>query len=930
MATPKSKPTATPGDLISGMENLAISTRGQQETLDGCPPRPGYGTAGRAINVDANMYLTRFKAEGAIVNHYDIDINPIVKVANQKRPRALLQQVWDQMVQEAKGPLKKALDAAAFDQQKSFYTPDDIPMQSDRYEVTVALKEDGQDPKSDSRRFKAVIQLAQRVDLQTIVDYCHGSRQSEQAREKMLVAIQAMNVLFRQDAAKKYTMSGAAGRRFFSEEGGYPLSNGGILYRGFQQSFRWTSDNFPALQIDTAYSAFIEPGMLPEVCAKLLGMGGGGGGGGRGGRGGRGFDRGGRGGRGGPPQGGGGHVPSIQDLNPSQIRKLNDYLKMAKFRVTHRNTDRVFSIDKISSQPAETTKFTLSGRDGRPDRSISVVQYYKEMYNKQVTKPRLPCVVYGKKNYIPLEFFFSLFLSARGLGLTTLHIIRHAAKPPPERQSTIQGWRMKLDYSNLPKIKAWGVEVNKNMMTVPARVLNPPNVLYGNNKSLRANFGGWNLKQVQFTKPGKPLKSWSVVSFDDRCNVQDMQKFITYFVGVLNQYGCKVDNKQPDCLMANPHGKTEFGGIKPGLQEAARAAYMKTKLNPQLILVIMPRKETGMYKAIKAVAAEGLLKPVVTQCLQSAKIKSDRGIDQYCGNVAMKMHAKLGGITHVVAHGIEKNTMMVGADVTHPPPKDGLLSPSIAVSIAAINGDNHKFTPAIRQQEGRVEIIADLENMMYDHIVNFEKNTKSKPEKILFFRDGVSEGQYAHCVQFEVAAIKRAAARFGKYMPKITFVICAKRHAMRFFAQADQDKDRTGNLPPGTIVDKQVTSPMVHDFYLQAHAGLQGTARPTHYVVVADENKYTADKLQKLVNDLCYTFARATRSVSLVPVAYYADIVAEKVRDWVYTEDTTTEAASTAPSSGSGGRRETMTFDPLRIKKRIEADAEFNNVGWYM
>ncbi|OCF58805.1 argonaute [Kwoniella mangroviensis CBS 10435] len=937
MATPKSKSTGNPGDLISGMENLAIgTTRGMQETLDGCPPRPGYGTAGKAIDVRANMYLTRFKNEGALVDHYDIEINPVVKVTGQKKPRALLQQVWDQMVKEAKGELKKALDAAAYDQVKSFYTPYPVPMQGDRCEVMIALKEDGKDPKSDTRRFKAVIQFAQKVDLQTIVDYGYGNKQTEQARATMLVAIQAMNVLFRQDPAKKYTMSGAAGRRFFSEEGGYPLSNGGVLYRGFQQSFRWTSAQFPALQIDTAYSAFIEPGMLPDVGAKLLGMGGGGGGG-RGGRGGRGFDRGGRGGRGGLPQQGG-HVPSIQDLNPGQIRKLNEYLKMAKFKVTHRATDRIFTMTKISSQPAEALKFNLTGKDGKPDRQVSVPQYYKEVYNRQVTKPRLPCVLYGKNNYIPLEFVklepFNKIPMVRLTadqtaeiipGLTTLNIIRHAAKPPPEREATINSWRLKLDYSNLPKIKAWGVEVNKNMMTVPARVLNPPNVLYGQGKSLRANFGGWNLKAVQFSKPGKPLKSWSVVSFDDRCTVQDMRECTYTLDGC-----CKVENRQPDCFTWDPHGNAYLGGIKAGLQEAARKAYMKSKMNPQLIVVVMPKKDVPMYKAIKANAAEGLLKPVVTQCLQSAKIKSDRGMDQYCGNVAMKVHAKLGGITHVVGHGIEKNTMMVGADVTHPPLRDGLLSPSIAVSISAINGENNKFTPAIRQQEGRVEIIQDLENMMYDHIVTFEKNTKTKPEKILFFRDGVSEGQYAHCVQYEVEAIKKAARRFGKYMPKITFVICAKRHAMRFFAAKDEDRDRTGNLPPGTIVDKQVTSPMVHDFYLQAHAGLQGTARPTHYVVVADENKYTADKLQKLVNDLCYTFARATRSVSLVPVAYYADIVAEKVRDWVYNEDTSTEAASTAPSSGAGGKRETMTFDPLRIKKRIEADAEFNNVGWYM
>jgi len=37
--------------------------------------------------------------------------------------------------------------------------------------------------------------------------------------------------------------------------------------------------------------------------------------------------------------------------------------------------------------------------------------------------------------------------------------------------------------------------------------------------------------------------------------------------------------------------------------------------------------------------------------------------------------------------------------------------------------------------------------MVYTHIKQFEQNQKAKPEKLLVFRDGVSEGQYALVVE---------------------------------------------------------------------------------------------------------------------------------------------------------------------------------------
>src|SRR3954449_11209936 len=65
---------------------------------------------------------------------------------------------------------------------------------------------------------------------------------------------------------------------------------------------------------------------------------------------------------------------------------------------------------------------------------------------------------------------------------------------------------------------------------------------------------------------------------------------------------------------------------------------------------------------------------------------------------------------------------------------------------------------------------------------------------------------------------------------------------------------------------------------LQSQAGLQGTSRPTHYHVLHDENKFTADSLQELTYRMCYLQGRSTRSVSIVPAVYHADLVCFRAR----------------------------------------------------
>lgn len=53
-----------------------------------------------------------------------------------------------------------------------------------------------------------------------------------------------------------------------------------------------------------------------------------------------------------------------------------------------------------------------------------------------------------------------------------------------------------------------------------------------------------------------------------------------------------------------------------------------------------------------------------------------------------------------------------------------------------------KYNIQIRLQPPRAEIIQDLEAIMKEQLLYFKKATTFKPDRIIFYRDGVSEGQF--------------------------------------------------------------------------------------------------------------------------------------------------------------------------------------------
>ncbi|KAI4623607.1 hypothetical protein J4E80_003418 [Alternaria sp. BMP 0032] len=276
---------------------------------------------------------------------------------------------------------------------------------------------------------------------------------------------------------------------------------------------------------------------------------------------------------------------------------------------------------------------------------------------------------------------------------------------------------------------------------------------------------------------------------------------------------------------------------------------------------------------------------------------------KYMSNVAQKINIKFGGVNSYVAKVksfLETKTLVLGADLVHPPAGALEDTPSIACMVGSIDNHGGCFPGSARlQSKDRDDReIIDEENIMSMVKERIKAWRVDKgglfPLNIIYYRDGVSEGHYQKVVSVELKAIRRAWREAqaatntillrGDKDVKLTALVGVKRHHTRFYPMTDKDADTewgNNNCLPGTYVDRVVTSPYYRDFYLQSHSGVKGTARPTHYFMLADgkiPNCTTIDQLRTLTHSLCYTYCRATGGISYAAPTYYADRLCDRAR----------------------------------------------------
>ncbi|RZC70185.1 hypothetical protein C5167_033383 [Papaver somniferum] len=833
------------------------------------PLRPGKGTTGIKCVVKANHFFAELPDKD--LHQYDVSITP------EGTSRGVNRAVMEQLVKlYRESHLGRRLPA--YDGRKSLYTAGPLPFSNKDFSITLIDEDDGTGAARRERVFKVAIKYAARADLHHLGMFLQG-KQADAPQE----ALQVLDIVLRELPTSRYA---PVGRSFYSPNLGRRQSLGEGLesWRGFYQSIRPTQMGL-SLNIDMSSTAFIEPLPVIEFVTQLLNR-----------------------------------DALARPLSDADRVKIKKALRGVKVEVTHRGSmRRKYRIFGLTSQATRELTFPVDENGTMK----SVVEYFGETYGFSIQHTHWPCLQVGNQqrpNYLPMEVCkivegqrYSKRLNERQITA----LLKVTCQRPQEREKDIMQTVRHNAYYEDPFAKEFGIKISDRLAQVEARILPAPWLKYsesGRERDCLPQVGQWNMMNKKMVNGGI-VNNWMCFNFSR--NVQDsVARGFCYELAQMCHISGMTFNTEP---ILPPYT------ARPDHVERAlktRYAEAMTKLKGKeldLLIVILPDNNGSLYGDLKRICETEL--GLVSQCCLTKHVfKMSK---QYLANVSLKINVKVGGRNTVLVDALSRRiplvsdrpTIIFGADVTHPHPGED-SSPSIAAVVASQDWPEvTKYAGLVCAQAHRQELIQDLFKVWQDPVrgtvtggmvkellISFRRATGQKPQRIIFYRDGVSEGQFYQVLLYELDAIRKACASLEpNYQPPVTFVVVQKRHHTRLFANNHNDRqtiDRSGNILPGTVVDSKICHPTEFDFYLCSHAGIQGTSRPAHYHVLWDENKFTADGLQSLTNNLCYTYARCTRSVSIVPPAYYAHLAAFRAR--FYMEPETSDSGSMA--SGAAGR----------------------------
>lgn len=500
---------------------------------------------------------------------------------------------------------------------------------------------------------------------------------------------------------------------------------------------------------------------------------------------------------------------------------------------------------------------------------------YKEFYEKQYgVKVKDPdqylAYSFGKRQVISVggkkvterkrEYYLPEFLAGTGMNdrqrsnFRTMNQVAEFTRLNPEQRINKITW-LGQQFSKV-SFNSLGLKPDLRSNNAEGCVMPFPKIFTKKNQSQLTSIvptkGNFFLKDkaLEFAK----LKKWTCIWEEDYDFCDDM-------VSLLRNSAHKIGFELPEPTYVEMDHQCRPSDYKKEIRNAKKGG-------SQLILFLLkPKTLDRGYDLLKKICNTevGIISQMVRITPKYLSNKMRRGIGD---KIALQQYSKLGYSPWKVekpkdANKVLDGMMMIGADVFHSRGKE-----SIASVVGTIDKDFTKYNSVYRVQARRgQEIMNDISEMVIECVEAYKAQNKKLPKRILFYRDGVGEGQIQAVKEVEIAKIlEKMEAKFGASKPKLSFVLVTKRINDRLF---EEYKQKAQNPRNGLIVHSKVVK-SDWEFLMVAQNVNMGTATPTKYQVLYDESKICSDMLFQLTYFQCYNYYNWSGPVKVPAVCQYA------------------------------------------------------------
>ncbi|XP_054353972.2 piwi-like protein 2 isoform X2 [Pongo pygmaeus] len=466
--------------------------------------------------------------------------------------------------------------------------------------------------------------------------------------------------------------------------------------------------------------------------------------------------------------------------------------------VITRYNNRTYRIDDVDWNKTPKDSFTMS--DGK---EITFLEYYSKNYGITVKEEDQPLLIHrpserqnnhgmllkGEILLLPeLSFMTGIPEKMKKDFRAMKDLAQQINLSPKQHHSALECLlqRIAKNEAATNELMRWGLRLQKDVHKIEGRVLPMERINLKNTSFITSQELNW-VKEV--TRDPSiltiPMHFWAL--FYPKRAMDQARELVNMLEKIAGPIGMRM----------SPPAWVELKDDRIETYVRTIQSTLGAEGKIQMVVCIIMGTRDDLYGAIKKLCC--VQSPVPSQVVNVRTIGQPTRLRSVAQKILLQINCKLGGELWGVDIPL-KQLMVIGMDVYHDPSR-GMRS--VVGFVASINLTLTKWYSRVVFQMPHQEIVDSLKLCLVGSLKKFYEVNHCLPEKIVVYRDGVSDGQLKTVANYEIPQLQKCFEAFENYQPKMVVFVVQKKISTNLYLAASQN---FVTPTPGTVVDHTITS----------------------------------------------------------------------------------------------------------------------------